>query len=93
MPDDTRRVDAFRTAVGIARERWLRLAEAEAENKRLYDELVIRHRDELTPKADQAKAEYVPVVEDVSPATVFNQALREYVYNLVDEKIHGMQQS
>ena len=78
------------TAIGHARERWLALAEAEAENKRLYDAMVMENREKLTVKvADQAVAEYVPVVEDVSPADVFNQALREYVFNLVDERLRG----
>jgi hypothetical protein len=84
-----------RTAIGIARERWIALGEAQAENQRLSDELKaslhektmakMRELYNLGARKAEGEAEYVPVVEDKTPCEIFNQALREYVYNLVDQ--------
>jgi hypothetical protein len=80
-------------AIGVARERWLKLAEAEAENKRLFDELKMREHEKTMATMRElynqgaVKAEYVPVVEDKTPCEIFNQALREYVFNLVDARL------
>lgn len=86
-----------KTAMGLARERWLVLAEAEAENKRLFDELTVKQHEKTMAQMRElyklgaekvvAVAEYVPVVDEVSPAHVFNQALREYVYDIVADAL------
>lgn len=73
-----------REAIGLARERWLMLARADAGNKREYDALVLLQREKTA--ATEAETEYVPLVEEVTPDMVFHQALREYVYDLVDER-------
>jgi len=86
-PYDWLYANDFREAIGHARERWLRLAEAEAENKRLYDELTVKNREAMARK--DVEAEYVPVLEEVNPEHVLVQALREYVWRLVDARMIG----
>ncbi len=77
-----------REAVGFARERHLRLVEAEAEHQRIWSELALQHiwsELALQHMTTGAAGEhvYVPAPETLTPEEAFGQAFHDYMRYLV----------
>jgi hypothetical protein len=72
-------------ALALASMRFVDFKDCEAENKKIYQDLL----DKKAKKTKVKEAEYVPVDdgEDVSPLDGMSQALRTLVFSLVDERL------
>lgn len=81
----------LREAVGRARETYLKRIDCEAENKRLYDELVLQHMPERMRTTGELVAgttelAYEPV-ETLTPEEQFAQAFHDYMRFLVGQLV------